>query len=315
MDAGLTLGLVLMALPIGISAYIGHVRITHFDEPIPVITNITGDYVALGDSYSAGEGLHPFIFNTRGKKEDGPESNRCHRSSGAYSMVLDFHAQDPPRRFVACSGAVISDVYHNLVHDADTDNDVSEDVVELEGEDVSRVKVPAQVNPHATYPGVGLVTVTIGGNDMLFSKIVRFCLEEPDCLDAEFETDAQGNRYVDYPDKEPLRQWLTDTQKVVTTSAAETIGKLRGSFPNARILVMGYPYLFPGRQPTLVPTECTAVLRRVDHTEREGSVLRRTPSTRCSMTRRRAPGWSTYRSARSGPATSPAVRPASTRTR
>jgi lysophospholipase L1-like esterase len=228
LDAGLTLGLLLTAIPIGISAYVDHVRIAHFDDPIPVITTIKGEYVALGDSYSAGEGLRPFIFNTRGIATDGPESNRCHRSSQAYSMVLDFHNQDPPRRFAACSGAVINDVYHNLVHDADTDNDVSEDVVDVEGEDVSNVKVAAQVNPNATFPEVGLVTITIGGNDMLFSKIVRFCLEEPGCMGAAFSTDATGSRYV------------------------------------------GYPYLFPARTPTLVPTECTAVLRRVDHGERKG---------------------------------------------
>jgi lysophospholipase L1-like esterase len=270
LDAGLTLGLLLTAIPIGISAYVDHVRIAHFDDPIPVITTIKGEYVALGDSYSAGEGLRPFIFNTRGIATDGPESNRCHRSSQAYSMVLDFHNQDPPRRFAACSGAVINDVYHNLVHDADTDNDVSEDVVDVEGEDVSNVKVAAQVNPNATFPEVGLVTITIGGNDMLFSKIVRFCLEEPGCMGAAFSTDATGSRYVDYPDEEPLRRWLADTQDAVQTSVTTTFGKLRTSFPNARILVVGYPYLFPARTPTLVPTECTAVLRRVDHGERKG---------------------------------------------
>lgn len=60
-----------------------------------------GRYVALGDSYSAGEGLAPFQAGT---EDVGQGSDRCHRSNQhAYPLLLDFA---PPRRklFRACSG-------------------------------------------------------------------------------------------------------------------------------------------------------------------------------------------------------------------
>ncbi|MCD2191761.1 hypothetical protein [Actinomycetospora soli] len=52
------------------------------------------NYVALGDSYSSGEGLAPFISGT-----DSP-TDRCHRSTQAYSQ------RTTPRAgtFAACSG-------------------------------------------------------------------------------------------------------------------------------------------------------------------------------------------------------------------
>src|SRR5260370_38762410 len=61
------------------------------------------NYVALGDSYSSGEGAPPFFPGT-----DGP-TDFCHRSLNAYSQVLG-QAYSVTPKFWACSGAVTANI-------------------------------------------------------------------------------------------------------------------------------------------------------------------------------------------------------------
>lgn len=64
----------------------------------------TINYVALGDSYSAGEGVQPFLAGT-----DTP-SDRCHRSKYAYSRAVQLSPLPLSRSFFACSGATTSNL-------------------------------------------------------------------------------------------------------------------------------------------------------------------------------------------------------------
>lgn len=106
------------------------------------------NYVALGDSYSSGEGAPPFFAGT-----DGP-GDFCHRSVNAYSQVLGEDYGVTPK-FYACSGATTANVLS-----------------------VSRWGEPPQI----TEPGVdntaNLVTMTIGGNDAGFSGVLTSCIEQ-----------------------------------------------------------------------------------------------------------------------------------------
>jgi lysophospholipase L1-like esterase len=66
-------------------------------------------YVALGDSYAAGQGLGNYEDGTDVKK--GRKRNVCHRSSGAFSQLPDAVLPDvTDRAFWACSGATSSDM-------------------------------------------------------------------------------------------------------------------------------------------------------------------------------------------------------------
>ncbi len=99
-------------------------------------------FVALGDSYSSGEGVEPY----------DPDSQDCHRSAGAYPSLI---ATEPPAtgwtyRFVACSGATTDDTNR-----PDTRGQISQ--VEQLGD------------------GVRLATITIGGNDARFGAMLRRC--------------------------------------------------------------------------------------------------------------------------------------------
>jgi lysophospholipase L1-like esterase len=103
--------------------------------PTPAATR----YVALGDSYSAGEGLAPYLSPT------ATENDSCHRSSQAYSEVL----ARKPDAFVACSQQT-TDAYY----------------ADRETEKAQRKALGADV---------GLVTLTMGGNNLGWTDTLLKC--------------------------------------------------------------------------------------------------------------------------------------------
>lgn len=192
------------------------------------------DYVALGDSYSAGEGLDP--------------SGQCHKSTQAYGRILAAK-EGWSVDLQACSGAVIGDLFGTVFHG------------------------PQVTGPPD--PKVGLVTMTIGGNNALFSKVVIACIEHPSCMWGIFPPTGvtEPDRLIATPAPGPLgHDWGPGT----ILSIADQLGKpggsfaqLRAHFPNARIVVTGYPYLFPtGRAPLGTDLLCDTILRRVDQPDR-----------------------------------------------
>jgi lysophospholipase L1-like esterase len=109
----------------------------------------TESLIAIGDSYSSGEGA--------GNYE--PDSNRhndtCHRSPAAWPQRLaeDFELVTLPS--LACSGARIRDVL------------TGRDGHEPERRRSQIERIPSRAN---------VITVTIGGNDMGFGNVIRRCV-------------------------------------------------------------------------------------------------------------------------------------------
>lgn len=98
-------------------------------------------YLALGDSYTAGQGLPPFDTSTAG----------CHRSQVAFpALVQAGDTTDTTSR--ACSGATTADVLEREQHPG----------------------VGRQID--AVTAGTDLVTVTIGGNDLGFATVMSDCV-------------------------------------------------------------------------------------------------------------------------------------------
>lgn len=107
-------------------------------------------YVALGDSYSSGEG-------------NGPFDGLCHRAKGsdsAYPRILPgLVGYLAPASFHACTGATIADV--------------------LQRPQPNRGSQRIQLE--YVSPATKLVTLTIGGNDIGFTEIVINCLLLGNC--------------------------------------------------------------------------------------------------------------------------------------
>lgn len=100
-------------------------------------------YVAIGDSFSSGEGNPPF--------EGASDSDGCHRSSQAYPRLLD---NDPnlnlgSMAFVACSGATTNDV------------------VDGKNGELSQLD--------AITADTKVITITVGGDDINFGGYATTC--------------------------------------------------------------------------------------------------------------------------------------------
>lgn len=181
----------------------------------------SGGYVAMGDSFSSGEGAGDYAPQTnrddRGFADWMDENlwwpgdrkpqyvNTCHRSANAYGSIVaaenDFKGGS---QFVACSGAKINEL----------------------------------TNPNGSQSGEGpqedalsdatsLVTFSIGGNDLGFASILQDCIVNG--YTCEDKNEAQ------------FQQRLVDTKAALM----QTYRRIAQKAPNARIIVVGYPRLFP----------------------------------------------------------------------
>ena len=238
--AGFGVALAILTI-LGLAYYRNNYSVPSAAPPkVPVVTGITGSYVAVGDSYSAGEGLRPFL--------PGTAATGCDQSHLAYSQLLVFSQGRTDKSFTACSGAVTADVYSPRA---------------------SGPAVPPQLDGKV-HPDVGLVTLTIGGNNVLFSKIVIACFEKSNCLKATFPPKGSGDGPEGVKPGPLASSWAPATALKVGQDDAVLFTRLRTDFPNARIVVIGYPYLFPAEHAGLVPNDCASVLRRFSYDERAG---------------------------------------------
>ncbi|HEY1238102.1 MAG TPA: SGNH/GDSL hydrolase family protein [Solirubrobacterales bacterium] len=157
-------------------------------------------YVALGDSYSSGEGVKPFLPGS-----DTP-SDRCHRSAHAYSRQLQFPGVLLLRSFFACSGAVTDNVLSVTQH-------------------------PPEGMPQLAHPEIGpatnLVTINIGGDDAHFVDVLKKCIIPPAC--------NQGKK----------RAEILAGIRAVPPRLLAAYQAIKQRAPNATIVVLGYPKLFP----------------------------------------------------------------------
>ena len=128
----------------------------------------TASYIALGDSFSSGEGVEPFEAGT-----DTPLVNKCHRSNYAYArLIAGTSPKIPPlgsNGFRACSGATTE-------HIADAP----------QWNEGTQLDLP--IWPDRT---TQLVTLTIGGNDIGFGPTIKICAFAPSSCDGAFQTASQ----------------------------------------------------------------------------------------------------------------------------
>jgi lysophospholipase L1-like esterase len=161
------------------------------------------NYVALGDSFSSGEGNPPFT-------PPSDAASGCHRSTyAAYSVLVrqdpTFPRGSPPLTFVACSGAVMKEVFET-------------------GRDGERPQI------NSVGRGTDLVTMTVGGNDMGFPAILAWCLAVRPCTGtfvAPWGEDVISNK---------IRSLYPEFKRRYETLRAGTDGS---------IYILGYPQLFP----------------------------------------------------------------------
>ena len=226
---------------------------------------LVGRYVALGDSYSSGEGDPPFISGT------DTTANQCHRATKAYGPQIEAEQKIPNTEFTfqACSGAVMADFVANLLGGS--------------GQYTDGAQLDAIAPAGQPSISTGLVTLSIGGNDAGFPFVLRACVtgtgsggSPSNCSDsikshlaAGTSLLANGGTILLNTKDNSFRScgsicvkvWsLIDKnlpgaqyQVVTVRSLSGLYAQIHQRAPQAKIRILLYPHLFPASP----PAKCT----------------------------------------------------------
>lgn len=177
--------------------------------------------LGMGDSYISGEGEFQYVSGT------DTDINKCHLSKLAYPYLLGGLYTDSYQS-VACSGAVTDDISNNdKGYNGQEGSLNSYDKEELLGE--FKVGYLVQQEFAQTYKPETIL-LSIGGNDVGFSDIIKSCVAGL--------TD-QANCYATYDDRLALLKSVDASfDKLVKTYTT-----VRDSSPSSRIYVVGYPQI------------------------------------------------------------------------
>ncbi|MFI1762516.1 SGNH/GDSL hydrolase family protein [Streptomyces sp. NPDC020800] len=219
--------------------------------------------VAMGDSYSSGEGA------SEGDRDYYPETNyrtkldenarnACHRSTQAWSRQAKLpgasksigeldDSLDPNMDYhlIACSGARTYNVMQKFkTMDGKQQGGVTQD---------NSQEMP-QIDKGYLDQNTTLVTISIGGNDSRFADIFQKCLISfggGNCKDKTFgDDDTDGS--VNGRDQAFVNQKLETAvpgiiNQIVRPDITTTLMQIHSKAPNAKIVLMGYPPLLSDR--------------------------------------------------------------------
>jgi lysophospholipase L1-like esterase len=194
-------------------------------------------YAALGDSYSAGEGLNNYYSKTN----TWSSLNKCHRSAKAYParVAEDLYGasaisesevlkQQPSFIFRACSGAVAENLWGGGSEGGQYYEWIAGPSrwLRTPAQDLW-LELPGGESGGKPNPNITLVTLTVGGNDAGFSTVVDKCV---------------GAAYVDRWTEctTAIKEWETGISSL-TTKLPVVLNDIRAAAPNARIRVLLYP--------------------------------------------------------------------------
>lgn len=219
--------------------------------------------VALGDSYSSGEGTsagdgsgffrgsdhHGSTWDTDNPEEQSPHRNACHRSTNAWPYGLTVGSTTPMRdrvssfdtsvdfQMLACSGAV------------------TENLRAIDNAGTAQYGELTQLDRGFVDANTTLVTMSIGGNDVGFGPIIMGCVTAamqtgpstyPMCDGVQAPEDTGFNG--------TLAQMVDSRLQDLRTDLPDLLAEIKLRAPQARILLMGYPTLFEsGSWCVLVP--------------------------------------------------------------
>lgn len=174
------------------------------------------EYVALGDSYSAGFGIKPVVSGS----PDGcyrAEQNYPHQLAAAIGANLTD---------VTCSGAVTANI--------DTTGQVTMNGVG-----------PLPLQGDALSATTDLVTLTIGGNDLGFATVATQCIKLNNAAEQPIGTPGFANCkdfFNPFPGTDQLIFKLNNT---VSPALQRVFTYIQNKAPNAKIFVIGYPSIAP----------------------------------------------------------------------
>jgi len=231
----------------------------------PLAAKPTDFVVALGDSFSSGEGADNFTPDSdhdavdNGQPDHGRQ-DRCHRSLDAWALKatlpgdtqtigqkaaaaatsdIDFH-------FLACSGAETE----NLLPYYTTGSPKPANSEDTPQTGVGKWGEVSQLDAGYLDSNTTLVTLSIGGNDARFADIVEGCI----ILSVTTNLiPCKTNAFWDDLSKSYEAHMNYEFANVIPTSIATVLSQIQLKAPHATIMLMGYPKLFESG------TECVLI--------------------------------------------------------
>ncbi len=183
------------------------------------------DYLALGDSFASGEGAYNY------RPETDSSQNTCRVSRDSYSYLLRDIVGLDSFASVACSGAVIDDVFFSdrREYAGQVDDIFFEDRTEGEINQYLKAFYPGHLNQSDFVEEYApeYITVSAIGNDIGFDDIIKRCV-------------SFGTCYSSFEDRQELSQEIKSHIPRLTT-ALEGLQK-RGHH-EATIYAIGYPQI------------------------------------------------------------------------
>jgi hypothetical protein len=180
-------------------------------------------YLALGDSFASGEGAHDY------KAVTDTKLNKCHLSQRSYPYLLASELSINSAESVACSGAVIADVWNESADYVGQAGDALPRSQYGEATDILQGFLPGYLaqRDFVIDKKPSIVTLSASGNDVGFAAKILRCIEPDTCyntyedrMEIVMEIDNQFPRLVEL---------YTDIKRSLD--------------PRAKIYVIGYPQL------------------------------------------------------------------------
>jgi len=184
------------------------------------------DYLTLGDSYISGEGAYDYQAGT------DTDNNGCHVSLISYPLLLGRDLNFNSYHSIACSGSVTGDIvntsstYLGRASPKTKRSDRADSQVHTILSDflpgyIDQLDFVSQYQPK-------IITLSVGGNDMGFSAILKKCIEPGTC-------------YGSYEDRLELVREINNS---VFPKLVNTYQQVKSTgAPDARIYVIGYPQI------------------------------------------------------------------------
>lgn len=183
------------------------------------------DYLALGDSYISGEGVYNYQPGT------DTDNNGCHLSLDSYPLLIGQSLNFNSYHSISCSGAITNDILDGSGnYTGQQKNKILQQ--RISPADLQEIKIsflPGRINQaqFVDHYQPKTITVSIGGNDIGFSDILKRCL-------------APGTCYSTYEDRvELIRQINRKFSKIANTYS---LLKSQSSF-DTKIYAIGYPQI------------------------------------------------------------------------
>ncbi|MES2971826.1 MAG: GDSL-type esterase/lipase family protein [Patescibacteria group bacterium] len=179
-------------------------------------------YLALGDSFAAGEGAYAY------KALTDTNDNKCHLSQVSYPYLISSALGYGEYESVACSGAVIDDIvrkddeYEGQVKDGKTRLDRNIDNV-LKSFSSGYLGQKEFLEKHSPK----LITISTIGNDIGFADKIKRCLGSDTC-------------YETYEDRLEIVQEINQQFDRLTDMYSQIKG---AGDPRAKIYIIGYPQI------------------------------------------------------------------------